>query len=373
MKRSICHFSRLLASLLTVLLSGTASPCFGAAIVQFKSTAEAGTSVVRLGDVADIRDANAGNVARLQQLVLAPSPAEGRELRLEFVAIRSRLQAQGVSLSETEFLGSSTILVTRGRTKQPAAGSAKPTVDRYRAINGQLTEAVRRYLSQRDPSLTNATVEINIAETESERLLNANGSDFEFHGAQPPWGNPQRMAIHFTNRQQAGQQQAGQQQNVQIVPFTCQITQRSYVLAVKYSIPKGQVLQSGDLVWKQIDDTDDTFSRWQDVVGRETTRAIRKDEPIRPRQIQSVPLIRSNDIVTVYSRGPGITVKRPFKARGSGSLDETVMLVSLDGRQTLVARVIGYHEAEVIGSQPAERSNSMRDANGRIQFRKPPR
>ena len=56
-----------------------------------------------------------------------------------------------------------------------------------------------------------------------------------------------------------------------------------------------------------------------------------------------------------------------MKARDDGARGETVTLVSLDGRKKLLATVIGYHEAEVIGSNGPPR-NDLKDATGRIRF-----
>jgi hypothetical protein len=69
---------------------------------------------VTLGDVADVRDADAEVAARLTKIVLAPSPAAGNLLRLEFDAIRSRLQAQGIDVARTEFGGATCVVVTSG-------------------------------------------------------------------------------------------------------------------------------------------------------------------------------------------------------------------------------------------------------------------
>jgi hypothetical protein len=56
----------------------------------------------------------------------------------------------------------------------------------------------------------------------------------------------------------------------------------------------------------------------------------------------------------VSARRPGITVRRQLKTRGDGAVGETVTLVTLDGRQQLLARVTGYHEAEAIGGDGAD-------------------
>jgi flagella basal body P-ring formation protein FlgA len=67
-----------------------------------------------------------------------------------------------------------------------------------------------------------------------------------------------------------------------------------------------------------------------------------------------VPLVRANDVVTVYSRVGGVSVRTLMKAREDGALGEAVALTSLDARGRVLARVTGYHEAEVISTGGTE-------------------
>ena len=84
--------------------------------------------------------------------------------------------------------------------------------------------------------------------------------------------------------------------------------------------------------------------------------------------MQAVPLIRSNDIVTVVSRRGRVAIRSEMKARTEGSLGETVTLTSLKGQDAILARVTGLHEAEVITAddKPAD---TYQDSTGRIEFR----
>src|SRR5690606_8318589 len=130
----------------------------------------------------------------------------------------------------------------------------------------------------------------------------------------------------------------------------------------RHAVPAGYVLQASDLAPKQTDEAPGAVTRLEEAVGRETRRTIRVGEVLKADDIQIVPLVRVNDIVTVYSRKPGIRVKRQLKARSEGALGDPVTLVTLDGRQTVLGRITGYHEAEVDGAAaPAETSS-------RIQF-----
>lgn len=87
-------------------------------------------------------------------------------------------------------------------------------------------------------------------------------------------------------------------------------------------------------------------------MGLEATRAIRSDEAISRTNARKVPLVRSNEVITVYSRRPGITVKRFMKSRGTGAVGDSITAVSLDrgGRDKLLVRVTGVREAEILNT-----------------------
>lgn len=280
----------MIRNIFCVLLASTASPlcasAAGATLIQFQSAVTVDSAVIRLGDIAHVRDADPETVRRLSDMTLAPAPAVGRESRLDFTTIRIRLRAQGANLADIEFSGSSIVRVSSAprQTRPPATLPPPKTVPQ----------------TPRD---------------------------------EPP-PDP-----------------------------------RPYVLAVKYTVPKGHVLQTSDLVFRQTSDTGTSFLRVEDVIDRETTHVIRQDEPIHTHQIQAVQLVKNNDIVAVYARSAGISVKRFFKARGAGAMGDVISLTALEGRDKVLARITGYQEAEVIGS-PGTPAHAVKDTTGSILFQK---
>jgi flagella basal body P-ring formation protein FlgA len=276
MNRSCCTLS--LIGIVAIAQAAVAD----AALIQFRPTASIASPVIRLGDVADIRDFNPDTVQRLSGIVLAPTPASGRQSRLGFEEIRSRLQASGLSLRDLDFSGANAVVVTAIRSPH-----------------------------------------LNPRKKEPKKAM-----------AQPrPVG--------------------------------------SFVVAAKYTVPKGHVLKPDDLVFRRSSATQAMFVRAEDVVGRETTHSLSPEAPIMKSAIREILLVRPNDIVTVYSRAPGISIKRVFKARGTGAEGDVITLATLDNRDKIQARVIGFQEAEVIDSQPS-RPTRYGDATGTIQFRPVP-
>jgi flagella basal body P-ring formation protein FlgA len=179
---------------------------------------------------------------------------------------------------------------------------------------------------------------------------------FDVSGGTAPWDAPQSMAVRITDSNGS----------LRDVPLRVQIAQRARVLVLKYGVPRGRVLAADDVTLRPADEDVAGISRIEDIVNKETTRALRAGEPIGPEDVQAIPLVRTGDIVTVVSRRPGVLVRRPMKARSQGAATDTIVLVALDGTTQVTARVTGYHEAEIIGSEVAPEQPGA--AAARIQF-----
>ena len=346
------------AVIVLTLQVGTESTA--ATLIQLKGSVEVQSSVVRLGDIAVVSDLNPETVKRLEEIIISPAPTSSHRLQIQLATIRSALQARGVNLVEIDFTGRSRVMVS---SRQPVSSRPKPVPpqatqwQRTRARES-LSQAVRQYLRGQALDVDTINVEIEIHPKDILFVLSAAGRGFYVSGGTPPWNQPQRLLVQFLDRNEVPH-------NIHIIT---RITQMPLVVAVRYTIPRGRVLRPADLYVSRSEDADGLLTNIEDAIGKETTRTIRTNELIRPSDIKTVPLVRSNDIVTVYSRKPGILVSRQFKSRSEGALNDTITLVALDGRQRLLATVIGFHEAEVIGSD-SSRDNRTQYGTGRIPFR----
>ncbi len=330
-----------------------------AATIQLRASAEVGSTVITLGDVATVTDRDANRGAQLQQIMLAPAPAAGRTLRLDFATIRSCLAAHGVNLADIEFSGRSIVTVTassKQESAQPRLLSPTPSRQLERAEQ-LVARAVQQHLRRQAPELGDVELSLRIRPQDVPVILSSADSGYEIRGGKPPWNLPQELAVLFRD----------QQKRLREVRVQCRVKQRPQVLTVGYSVPAGHVLQKGDLVLSQVERTAGALTRPEEVLGKQTRRAIRQGQPIRSADVQSIPLVHSGDVVTVCCRCVGVTVRCRMKARNDGTRGETITLVSLDGRKKVLATVVGYREAEVIGSSgpPTE---EHQDSTGKIRF-----
>lgn len=320
-----------------------------AAMIRFRSPVTVAGAVVRLADVAEIQDADEILAARLGAVTIAPAPAAGRELRLDFESVRSRMSAQGINLSNLEFSGTSLVIISgagESRDRSRPVGVSEPIQHRLEDL---ISKAVVRYVAERAPELGNLTVAVHLSSEQASAIASAVGQRFELAGGKAPWTGAQTFNVQFTDRQ-------GKQREI---PVACQVETLPRVLVLRFNVSRGHVLQADDVTWKQLGapaekDKVAGLNRLEAVMGQETKRALRAGEPITAQDIRGIPLIRRGDIVTVVSRLGGITVRMEAKAESEGTLGQPVKLVSLDRRRELVARVAGYHEAEITPATAGE-------------------
>jgi flagella basal body P-ring formation protein FlgA len=109
-----------------------------------------------------------------------------------------------------------------------------------------------------------------------------------------------------------------------------------------------------DLAWLHVREMprEAALEQPDQAIGKEATRPLRAGEPISDADVRVVPLVRSGDIVTIYSRQRGIVARIEAKATGNGALGDLVEFSTLDRREKLRAQVTGFHEAEVLADNP---------------------
>lgn len=335
------------------------------ATVRIHSRASISGTVIRLGDVAQVLDDDPDLQQRLARVPLGPAPSRGNTVKLDFADIRSRLRALGIDASRIRFGGRNSVLVTRpakrspvSRTSfSPSATGAVPNDWQTERAEQMLAGAVQRTLRRLAPRLGKLTVATQLDPRDATAVLARTGRDYEVSGFRQPIDRPQQLTARFVDR--GGKARA--------VRFVASLSRMPYVLAAKHGIPRGELVQADDLVWTQAKSVGDGFDEVKQLVGSETRRAIPKDTVILRSYVRRVPLVRTNDIVTVAARRGGITVKRQMKSRGTGALGETITLVELNGRGEVLAKVSGLHEAEVLSTGTRDLSTGDRS----VVFRRP--
>ena len=84
-----------------------------------------------------------------------------------------------------------------------------------------------------------------------------------------------------------------------------------------------------------------------DVVGKETKRAISPGMPIPSELIRPQILVRRGELLRVLVRSAGIRIRAEALAKEDGGLGDLITVESIPGRKIYAARVSGEQEAEV--------------------------
>ena len=346
----------LIVGLSGLLLCAT-STLHAATLVQFKSPVSVASSVIRLGDIADIQDADPSLVTRLQSLSVAPAPSTGKTLQLDFDQIRQRILIQGISLGHLEFTGASVVTIQGGQTDD-RRGSRPVNVSEVavRRAEESVERAIAKYVTGVLPDVGQVSVQVRLTAEQTNHLATSGSGRLEISGGQLPLSEPQQMVVQFLDR-------LGQQQHL---PVTAQVTPWPMVVVAKGNIARGSTIQPQEIELQQIDPATHQgtwIERLELVAGQETRRSLRGGEPVAIADLRALPLIRKGDLVTVYSRKGGVSVRLVAQAQGDGSLGQTVTLLVKNSKTPLLAKVSGYHEAEIAApttttTEPRPSSNS---------------
>ena len=356
--------------IVTLMLAGlvVALPC-DAAIIRLRRTAEVDSSLIRLGDIAEVYAESAEADAKLKGTSLQPAPLAGTSIRLTVSEIQSQLSMRGVAAGTLEMEGSSVVLVSR---KRKPLSPAKPKVihpgpsTRPQPSTAETPKPVRKTVSRRPlPSELSAS-DFRLAQDVVENLV-----QHYLDQAAPHWGTPKITPLLATS--DAPRILKGRHGNLQIlngrmiddehflltlaVPETptkvdqvgvkVRIMRRPRIYVPVRTVSKGEVLQKQDLAQIETDDARNGITDPAEIVGRQAVQPLRSGKAIRANQLKQPVLIKRGETVQVISRSGFVRVRAFFIANRDGRLGETIPLEALDGKERLLATVTGRLKVQI--------------------------
>jgi len=320
---------------------------------------------VTLADVAEVTGPGASPAGKW---TVATIPSAGSSRSIEMRAVQRALAEQGVNLVQWRFHGASRCEVTA-----PARAEETPrTHPEEGEDNARLSEQRVLRASGVDPVDPN-TLEGHLRAHLAARLEGMPGEPvFEFSPAVrdalslsvPAY----RFEIADRNERKLGlvplevtiYEQNRVHSTLQVL---VNVALRTRVVVAARPINRQQIIELDDLttaerVWAQVETTG--LSDPARLVGQRARRFIRAQEVIALRDVESVPLIRRNDLVTVWSRQNGIVIKMVGKAMGEAGHGEAVLLKNEMSGQTFTARATGPRIAVLVtpGSQAEQDSRT---------------
>ena len=330
-----------------------------AAWIELKPTAVIDRPIVRLGDVAIINSNDPVQRQGLALLELFPSPAPGTRQLVTWDSIQQRLRALGVDLENVDFKGRSQVVIS---SEKLVSGnpSQQQTIQQahlesqslglkgapYRIPAGRKAQAeaamlgaLERYLARFQPDAARTTWKVTIPLEQLSRLPEIAADEFEVAPVTLDLHGPGLIPIRYLNTQ-------GQ---LAIMTVRCEpmVPQVGTVVVAARDLPRNHVLTTEDLTSMITPNAVENGLELTGAIGQRLKQPLRTGEPLEPKMLDQIPLIRSGDIVSLTVRLRGISVQTPTKAQGGGGLGDKVTLVSLDRREMFEARITGFQQAEM--------------------------
>ncbi|HUT93172.1 MAG TPA: flagellar basal body P-ring formation chaperone FlgA [Thermoguttaceae bacterium] len=312
-----------------------------AAELQLRPECRCSGPVVTLGDVADVLAADSAEAEVLAAVELFPTPPSGTKRFLQVRQLQDLLLARGVDLLEHPISGASQVAVLRADEEPGTAEGEALPASAVEKVQRRVSEAVMRYLQAYVSVAEPWTVDVKLSAPQA-RWVASSENEISVDGGVPPWLGMQRFEVTVLSPD--GPVRFDVDAEVTLV------SQR--VVAVR-SLPRDAIIRATDVRLEPGGAIEAGFHSIDEVVDRQTTRALPKDKVVDRGSIQEPLLVRRGEVITVYARSAGIRVRSTAKAREEGSLGDLIQVESLLDRATYFACVSGIQEVEVY-ARPAQ-------------------
>jgi len=353
----MCNQRSLVRSVVFVSLFALRGASVPAAEIQIRGECNA-SGLVRLGDVAEIHANDPAEAAKLKEMELFPAPPTGGKSFVRTRELQDLLALRGVNLSQHRFTGSSQIEIRNG-----TRGGAPLTSGTSRRVAERVEAAIAAHLRRQAGKDTDWDLDLKL-DDEQVRLISASSESLSADGGQAPWTGEQEFSITVPG--ESGRHVLAVATKVVAVPL---------VVVAKRAMVPGDIVQATDVKLGRAKTRDDDLPcrDLEEVVGKETKRAIVEGQAIEQDDLRSPILVRRGDAVHVYARSAGIQVRVEARAQDDGSRGDLIVVESINAnRERFMARVSGIHEVEVFAqTADAESAAGMRSAETPLKATRP--
>ena len=336
------HHLRHILAALAVLGSSWAA----AAEFHLRPQSRPDSSVVRLGDVADVLSSNPAETESLCATELFPAPAGIYKRTVTARQIQDALVLRGINLGNHQFSGASQVEIQRPAEK--AAAKTRLTSIQAKQSSSAVRAAILNYIEKQSSTAEPWEVTFELTDDQAATVL-ATKAPLQVAGGIAPWVGLQQFDLMV---------RAGEQQSMFTV--AAQVTLPTSVVVAMRPIAVGQTISPADVQLQQsqgIRATETTCQRLEDVLGQQATRPIAAGALIETSVLRSPLLVRRGDLVVVIARSAGVQVTTRGKSREDGSHGELVEIEPLGSKGKFVARVSGSQQVEIYARAIAVDSN----------------
>ncbi len=317
------------AWILLAALAGTPAdprPAAGRLVVSLRPevTLAAGAAVT-LGDVARLEGPLA---ARARQAGLGRVPPAGRSRVIGVLAVREALRRAGIPLDRVELAGSGRVRVF---------GRGEPLREE------EVRDAIRAMISGLHPR-----GRVTVEEVRVPRGLVLPPGEREVV-ARPPLGGLRAGTVRIPIEVRS------QGHPVRRYAVPARLSIEAPVLVAARDLGGGARLRPEDLrvETRRLPPGKAVLSDPGRAAGLVLRRPLRAGEPVLARQVRRPAAVEAGQPVRALFRRGAVTLELDTVARTRGDVGALVRVIGIDGRKTVVARVVAPGRVVVLGSEEA--------------------
>ncbi len=339
-----------------------------AAIIRLKSNAMVENAIVRLEDVAEVFEEDAGTLSRLKAVTIEPAPIPGAQRKLSLQLITDRIRAHSIDLSSIEFSGRTVVLVGRkaraaqARKKaatesvaveaepqkvtvsKPVEAEIKPikqvadeqpakpqvvqanrhlklTAKEMRDAEKLVYELVREYLTEHATNWGTPRITAHVPTYLVPKLLDAPVGGLRIRSGKPL--NATTFSLEVEIKNEFGK--------TEVITVTADVIKRPKAVVTTRALPAGHVLQASDLRLEEVDAVQREATEFEQVLGKETKSKLGVGQRVLIESITEPTLIRRGDKIKGEVVVGTIRVVQEFKALKDGRLNDVIDMETIPG------------------------------------------
>jgi flagella basal body P-ring formation protein FlgA len=320
-------------------------PSAPAAEIVLRPTANPSGTIVRLGDVAELRGGLDRSSENLAEVPLMPAPAPGTKRFLGVREVRDMLQASGVSVSSHRFTGSTQVTVEGEMPEALRRRVGSMTTAQLGQVEKDLCESIKRHLNSLAAMDEPWLITVRLEDEQLRQLAEA-AVPWTIQGGSEPWLGPQSLTIAYETPGGKG-----------TMTVEAEAALPAPVVILTRPMARGMTLSRADVALMRLSDaksiqphrTEDPHLKLEDVLGKVVRRPLREGQVLTGSMIEAPTLVKRGQNVVVVALAGGIRITTEARAKQSGTEGELIYVETLDSREPFAALVSGVREVQVIG------------------------
>lgn len=337
---------------------------FGVAFVQgaeirvHTEPVRCSSTIVTLGEIAEIVPGAGENVDQFQDVALFPAPGVNETLKMSMTELRDKLSSRGIKAVEHRLTGPKELtllgandsglerkVADRGKSVSP---SSKKNLEA--GIIDAIVFHLNRSVGQKNGEIAAEQWNVELLlKPEQTKTLAFSGRIMNVRGGEAPWIGRQKFLIEFEGIDPATNRRIS-------VPIEAEVNLPPKVVVFKRAASRGKIISAADLELapgKGILGTD-FYGSVDDVIGMELSTNVQQGAAAHSRILRAPILVERNKPVSVVVRAQGVTVKIEGISLESGAAGDLVTIQRRDSKkQTFTAKVTGIGTVEVLATADA--------------------